>query len=254
MSKAQVPRTDDRAIGFATGKALPVATYGTVQVWLANLSQHVDSYWDLLGDDERARARRFAFAKDRDRFVTGRGILRCLLGRYTQQNPASLAFGYGAHGKPFLRDAPDLQFNLAHSEDTQLLAVCLNRRVGIDLEQRGDLCSDRALLEMVFTESELNAFDRQHPAGRARLFLTAWACKEAYLKATGQGLSYPPNEVEIDLGDRGSTGISALNPRPGDGVTWAGQLLPVPPPHVAALVAEGRDWTTELRTWESLEH
>ena len=55
-----------------------------------------------LSLEEKARADRFHFVNDRNRFVAARGLLRELLGGYLRQAPATLEFSYGKHGKPFL--------------------------------------------------------------------------------------------------------------------------------------------------------
>src|ERR1700722_10873160 len=76
-----------------------------IHVWQASLDRAIDAVGRLepaLSPDEKARADRFHFMNDRNRFVVARGVLRELLGRYLQQNPESLAFSYGPHGKPSL--------------------------------------------------------------------------------------------------------------------------------------------------------
>jgi phosphopantetheinyl transferase len=74
-----------------------------IHVWRAPLDRAVDVVSRLesaLSPDEKARADRYHFVNDRNRFVVARGLLRELLGKYLQQNPASLSFSYGQHGKP----------------------------------------------------------------------------------------------------------------------------------------------------------
>src|SRR5262245_5794616 len=56
----------------------------------------------LLSDDERARAARFRFDKDRRRFIAGRGLLREVLGWVLRAEAGALVFGYTGRGKPVL--------------------------------------------------------------------------------------------------------------------------------------------------------
>src|SRR5713101_1036201 len=76
-----------------------------VHVWRAALDRSVADRQRLeqtLSADERVRAGRFYFQRDRERFMVARGLLRAILGRYLCVEPDQLRFGYSAHGKPSL--------------------------------------------------------------------------------------------------------------------------------------------------------
>ncbi|MBA3413818.1 MAG: phosphopantetheinyl transferase, partial [Chloroflexia bacterium] len=109
-----------------------------VHLWWASLRvppERLARLEALLTGDERTRADRFRFARDRARFVVARGMLREILGRYLDRDPAALRFAYGAHGKPALAEtSTGLRFNLAHSGDAALFAVRWERDIGVDLE------------------------------------------------------------------------------------------------------------------------
>ena len=60
--------------------------------------------YDLLSDDERARASRFKVEDTRNSFIVSRGFLRTILGDAIGIAPESISFGEGEHGKPFLED------------------------------------------------------------------------------------------------------------------------------------------------------
>ncbi|MBD1846023.1 4'-phosphopantetheinyl transferase superfamily protein [Cyanobacteria bacterium FACHB-63] len=161
-----------------------------VHIWLINLDAIAPSF-DLLSIDERSRADRFKFAQHRDRFIAGRGFLRSLLSRYLNTDPATLEFDYGAHGKPFLKHSA-LQFNLAHSQHLALYAVTYDRAVGIDIEQVRVIDEVEKLAERFFLPSEAETIRAQ-----PNLFFQYWTCKEAFLKATGVGLS-GLKDLEVD--------------------------------------------------------
>ena len=112
---------------------------GTVDVWSASLEPpapldaHLPGY---LSPDERERAERFVFARDRDRFVAGRAFLRLLLAQYLGCEPRALRFRYGPHGKPALADErSDLRFNLAHSGTLAVCALARGSELGVDVER-----------------------------------------------------------------------------------------------------------------------
>src|SRR5262245_40219568 len=89
-----------------------------------------------LTPEERTRSARFQFERDRQRFIVGRGVLRDLLGRYRQIEPAKVRFVYNAFGKPDLgSEFPNrLKFNLSHSAGLALIAIARASDVGVDLE------------------------------------------------------------------------------------------------------------------------
>ena len=100
-----------------------------VHIWQAGLDRsplQINSYLLTLSSDERVRAERFYFRKDRESFIVARGVLRSILGRYLHRAPASLQFDYSSHGKPVLlfdSAGDSIRFNLSHSERMALYAI-----------------------------------------------------------------------------------------------------------------------------------
>lgn len=126
-----------------------------VHIWQARLNVSTEPFAELLSFDEHDRAARFRFEQHRVRFVAGRGILRSILAEYLTVKPQDLKFSYGAHGKPFLNER--LQFNLAHSEDFALIAVTLDRPIGVDVEAIRSIEKLEALAQRFFTPIEYQA-------------------------------------------------------------------------------------------------
>lgn len=168
-----------------------------VEVWRASLDEQADEtvQWleSLLAGDELDRARRFFFARDRRRYVVGRGILRVILGRYVGVAPAELRFAYGPNGKPALAtergETPPIFFNVAHSDGLALYAFCRAGEVGIDVERVRDLPDCEDVAQAAFSPRELARLRACPPERRREEFFRAWARQEAVLKALGTGLS-----------------------------------------------------------------
>jgi 4'-phosphopantetheinyl transferase len=154
--------------------------------------------WECLSEDEKARAGRFHFARDANRWAAGRSLLRGSLGAYLGLPAESLQFETGPWGKLALRDCP-LRFNVSHSGACLLLAFAWQQEVGIDAEQiRSDFVPEELALQ-VFSPSE-QAWLRDCPAGSGhQAFLTLWTAKEAYVKAAGNGLSFPLTQLTLTL-------------------------------------------------------
>ena len=84
------------------------------------------SFRATLSVDERARADRFHFDRDRRRYIVARGVLRAIIDRYLDLKPEHVTFDYGPQGKPRLSPASDqipLHFNVAHSHELALYAI-----------------------------------------------------------------------------------------------------------------------------------
>ena len=139
--------------------ALSTLEPGIIHVWRGSLDLGQEAYRrfdSLLADDERARAARFHFPRDRARFVVGRGLLRALLGRYLAADPAHLRFRYSIHEKPALVGGGP-SFNLAHSGATALFAFSPSFEVGVDVELvRPEFEGDR-IAERFFSAVEIEA-------------------------------------------------------------------------------------------------
>ncbi|MBW4507541.1 MAG: 4'-phosphopantetheinyl transferase superfamily protein [Scytonematopsis contorta HA4267-MV1] len=174
-----------------------------VHIWQAALEVNdIQSLQQNLSIDEVKRAERFRFQKDRENFIIARGFLRKILSRYLGVLPRDLCFCYGANGKPALTKAFDgdkLKFNLSHSHGIALYAITLNRNIGIDIERiRTDFDCEQ-IAQQFFSPRE-NAILAKLPTNtKHEAFFSCWTRKEAYIKANGQGLSLPLEQIDVTL-------------------------------------------------------
>lgn len=153
----------------------------------------------VLHAAELERAQRFAFERDRLRYVRGRHAMRSLLGAYLGIAPAQIEIHAGAHGKPFVAPSLGLAFNLSHAADDAVLAVSRSPDVGVDIEALSPRLDLPALAATVFTEEERGQLASFPEAARLAAFLTGWTRKEACLKALGVGLTVEPRGVHVGL-------------------------------------------------------
>ncbi|MDJ0734300.1 MAG: 4'-phosphopantetheinyl transferase superfamily protein [Nostocaceae cyanobacterium] len=175
-----------------------------VHIWKINLDiaeVELQNLRQTLSEDEQHRADRFYQKQHRHRFTAGRGILRTILSRYLGIEPHQVIFEYEPLGKPKLADslnASKLCFNLSHSQDLALCAVSCDRTVGIDLEYIRPMSTLLSLAKQFFAVSEYAVIESLAPPRQREMFYRYWTCKEAYLKATGVGLSQL-REIEVCL-------------------------------------------------------
>jgi 4'-phosphopantetheinyl transferase len=226
-----------------------------VHVWRCDLDQPASVRQSLirsLTEDERARAERFYFNKDRNHFIMARGALRSVLGHYLNLNPAELRFSYGEYGKPSLAEdagARSLRFNLAHSHGLALLAVTRSREIGVDLESIRPGISDESIAEHFFSTGEVRAL-RQLPRHlQDEAFFNCWTRKEAYIKAKGEGLSMPLSDFEVSLVPGQAAALLCTIRDPQEAARWSMRELFPAPGFVAAIVVEGADWQLRCLQW-----
>lgn len=173
-----------------------------VRLWLFDLADEPPAEqlaW--LSADERARAARFAFERDRRRYRAAHVTLRGLLAPLEGSTPAALRFSASPHGKPGLEGATPAAFNLSHSADVGALATAPSGAIGVDIEVLHRVDDLDVLAQRCFTPGEQREFDRcaADPVARDTLFLHGWTRKEACLKAVGSGLVLEPASFEAGL-------------------------------------------------------
>lgn len=176
-----------------------------IHVWRVSLNQPepgIQESFRLLNPDERERAGRFRFQKDRDHFTVARGALRVILSRYLDAPPERLSFCYNEYGKPSLPQRladGDLRFNLSHSRGLALCAVACGCEIGVDVEWiRADLAGEETIATY-FSNQEAETIRALPPELRTQAFFDCWTRKEAFIKAVGEGLSYPLDQFSVTV-------------------------------------------------------
>jgi 4'-phosphopantetheinyl transferase len=173
-----------------------------IDVWRVRLDEpeRTQPATSVLSPDENARASRFHFERDREYFIRCRTALRYLLGDYCVMNAAEIRFDYGGGGKPRLaseQNARALEFNVSHSGSIALIAVGSGRRIGVDVEEIRLDVDTGALAERFFSVREREGIRTLPEHLRVASFFACWTRKEAFLKATGEGLSFPLTDFSV---------------------------------------------------------
>jgi 4'-phosphopantetheinyl transferase len=221
----------------ATG--FPALGASEVHAWRIDLDAvSVDEA--VLGDAERVRAREIRDPGTRWRFTASRTAVRRVLAGYLGRAAAAVELGQrcpycsGPHGLPRLAgDPPPLLVSIAHSGSLAALAVTRTGAVGVDVEGavNGRL-SPLRIAERRFAPEEVVAL-RSAPEGeRAAVFLRIWTRKEAYLKATGEGLARPMSSFAVSA----SEPAALLRSDGDDAARWAVVDLPLPRAMAGAVV------------------
>ena len=235
----------------------PPATIGSdeVHVWRASLDEpasQIDSFLRTLAADERARAERFYFHRDRERFITAHGVLRAILGLYLNRAPECLSFRYSSHGKPTLAGeyAGDrLHFNMSHSQGVALYAIARGREIGIDVEFIRCNLKVEQIAERFFSDPEIATLRALPKHLQKYAFFLGWTRKEAYIKARGEGLSLPLDQFDVSLTPGEPAALLSTQPDSAEALRWSLQELSLAPGYVAAIAVEGRGLSLSCWQW-----
>lgn len=221
-----------------------------VYVWHArfdDLMQVLPSLEAVLAPDEIERADRFHSARDRARYAAGRGALRMILSRHSGVAPRRLRFHYGPYGKPLLAAGGDIQFNLSHSGELVLFAVTAGRQVGIDVECMARFDGLDALAQHYFSARERAAYRATDAGQRHEAFYACWTRKEAFLKATGFGLSMPLSDFDVSLEPDKPAALLSVRTSRNEASRWSIQDVSPEAGYKAAVAVEGTSCRLETR-------
>jgi 4'-phosphopantetheinyl transferase len=232
---------------FQIAKALALRE-DEVQLWRVDLEAigAEESRWrTILSADELTRASRFHFPRDRQFFIASRALLRKILAGYLETEPSAVSFAYSEKQKPSLGEAhaeSDLTFNLSHSGGVALLAFTRRREIGVDIEQVRRDFDLEAIAHRFFSEHERLQLADLPIADRPEAFFRCWTRKEAYIKATGEGLSLPLHQFDVSIAERESNALLATRPDISEAALWSLRDIPAPAGYVAALCVRGHEW------------
>ena len=225
-----------------------------VHVWRVALDRapsDVAPFWEVLAPDERRRAERFHFERDGARFAVARAALRMVLGRYLGVDPVEVAFDYGRRGKPRLVGAsPPVRFNVSHSDGLALLAFARGRELGVDVERARDLADLEEIAERFFSTREASTLGALPPAERRAAFFRCWTRKEAWIKATGEGLAQPLDAFEVSLTAGEAPRLERVVGQPGEAERWWFADLAPARGYAGALAVRGRPSGLARWNWD----
>jgi 4'-phosphopantetheinyl transferase len=225
-----------------------------VHVWRALLelpAPRVQALQHDLSEEELERAERFHFQRHGSHFIAARGVLRSILGRYLKIEPSQVSFSYGPYGKPEVAGKAGqraLRFNISHSHGLALYAVTHEREIGVDVERiRPDLDGEK-IAERFFSPREAGMLRALPAQMRQGAFFSCWTCKEAYLKAKGEGLTLRLDQFEVSVSPGEPATLLRINGDPKEASHWSLKELDPGPGYVAALAVKGHGW--HLRCWQ----
>jgi 4'-phosphopantetheinyl transferase len=195
----------------------PPLVPGRVHLWRVDLDTLTDrtleAFEGAASDEERRRRSRFRSSTDARRWLCSRGALRRILADYLETEPSHVAFASGPAGKPQLvgSDGDAVHFNLSHSDGLALVAVSVDRGVGVDVERVRSGLDEIAIARRAFGSDAVRLIEGSEPRIRTATFFRLWVRHEAAVKCRGTGLEdvvrddlddlVDVNVAEVDVGE-----------------------------------------------------
>lgn len=231
-------------------RRLDLPAVGEIHAWYLDLGQLGGSLQSALdGYDDGAEQQ--VFSAGQLRFAR-RFYLRLLLGAYLGLPGKSVRINRSDRGKPVLDPAvhsEELHFSMAKSEDRLLIGFSSSNHIGVDLEPALRRARDAlALARRYFSMAEARALESMPPEDIDEAFLRTWACKEAVVKASGEGIANQLCRFTVETDPLKPAGI--LNFEHENASSWSLDLLRPDEDFVGAIAV--RDTRAAIRAFRLL--
>jgi 4'-phosphopantetheinyl transferase len=194
-----------------------------IHVWQARIdtsSGFPEEILNTLSQDERERAHKFQFQKDREHYILRHYQLRLILSKYCGCQPHEIKFRYNSYKKPFIfmPEFKEIKFNISFSHDLMLVGLNKHKDIGIDIEKVHEIHDLETLAVNNFSSQELKALNEN--LDKTKTFFTIWTRKEAFIKATGKGMYYPLKSFCVNIISTGSCERPVIFNRPIKSRLW----------------------------------
>jgi 4'-phosphopantetheinyl transferase len=217
----------------------------TVDVWTFEVEQFGQAATsEVLSAEEKQRAARFHFERDRLSYTVSHTLLRQVLSKYTQRAASDIEIRTERNGKPYLAER-SIEFNLSHSDELTAIAVCTSP-VGVDVERVRPVGQPLSAL-IGREDAEIIAHLKQSEQQVA--FFQCWARKEALLKAVGVGLLENLERVSVGIGPSSEI-VSSIAEI--EGWRWRVLDIDVPEGFAAAVACEANEAEVAYRDVRAL--
>ena len=197
-------------------KAKPVLSNEQVHVFLFQLNSfNCNDLLPYLSEDELIRASKLKIEQKKNQFVITRGLLRRLLSNCLEKEPGELTFSYQQHCKPTIDDKynnKSIEFNVSHSGNYGLIAMTLENKVGIDIEETNPEIDFQSLSNRFFSDNEKKELINLDKDEQLDAFYRVWVRKESFIKAIGKGVAFGLDRFSVSLEENINTEMEVVTP------------------------------------------
>jgi 4'-phosphopantetheinyl transferase len=127
--------------------------------------------------------------------------------------------------------------------------------VGIDIERARTVHDVDQICERFFSAPEVDIFRNIGVAQQQQAFFRCWTAKEAFVKATGEGLSRPLDSFSVVFSPGETLHLASIDDNKESALNW--HLIELEPPepdyHVAMAIRSGRSRHVDVARFQWIE-
>lgn len=217
-----------------------------IKVWYAFPQTLVDPsllkrFYSWLSPYELQVYKSYRFEKDQHTYLVAHALIRAALSRCCDVHPAGWTFQKNAHQKPYISEptnARDLHFNISHTNGMVAAAITRIGPVGVDVESLSREKIENEVAQEVLSELEYRDYMQQSDTAQHTRLLQYWTLKEAYVKATGRGITAGLKNHAFDLSEQLNPKIRFLEPNEHSDTDWKFWQYRVDTGHMLALACQ----------------
>lgn len=168
-----------------------------IKIFQAFVESRLNCHKSCLTSEEREKAVSIRLDAARNRYIQSRHMLRKIVADAINSDPGDIDFKSGAHGKPYIPNGPF--FNLSHTGNQIVCALCHDAEVGIDIEVIDSGLDVSKISKAVFSKLEQQQLEQTPSPDRSSAFHIGWTRKEAILKGLGYGLTTATEDFDVSL-------------------------------------------------------
>ncbi len=152
--------------------------------------------YQTVSKERQAKIDRLRFPNDKRLSLAAAILLKKVL---LEHGILEYAFSYGENGKPYLKEYPEIKFNLSHSGE-RVMCVISGQECGCDVEKSQN--TDFKVAEHFFAEQEKEMLKNTESVEEKKdLFYRLWTLKESFLKSTGLGMRLSMKDFYFNIKD-----------------------------------------------------
>ena len=220
-------------------------------IWIAFTGKHYNSalltwYESLLSEYEQKKYNDLYFRRHRKSYLISHALLRATLSFYVNTLPEELGLSYDSYGRPKIQkpgEIPGICFNLSRTRGVAACLISSSSHAGIDVESTLNLVDPEIMFRNVLLPNEIESLEGLGGDSLKRRFLAYWTLKEAYVKATGKGLSIPLTQFSFKLNPDGYAQVTFTPPLADNPLRWQFAYFSLTREHILAVALRKTETT-----------
>jgi 4'-phosphopantetheinyl transferase len=169
-----------------------------IEVYFAETKEIIaesEKLMNYANDKDKSASIRLRDEQDRNTYLICHTLLRLIISKKLNAHPSEIQLINDGKIKPHIDGLP-LFFNISHTRNAFILAVCDTSEVGVDLEEVNRELDFKSIIRRFFSASE-STFILESPEDAINRFFLIWTRKEAILKARGTGIISDLSQIEV---------------------------------------------------------